>query len=199
MLSRVAHLDKSNFDPTFKVASIPSKKCQLCCAHNCITNFILKTRSVFEQDKKRSISIQDPNQDPIPRNTSSGSDGEQNGKKKTRSVTFSLEKESPPSPTVSETSSARRLTARAARSARRQATTEVDPTGMPMDQNGNTTKKVFKRRMDVKNKRNSSNNVGSSLKKKSGKEEEVVKVKLNTGTLYLYKGLHRRAVFVRRI
>jgi hypothetical protein len=91
------------------------------------------------------------------------------------------------------------LTARAARSARRQATIEVDPTGMPMDQNGNTTKKVFKRRMDVKNKRNSSNNVGSSLKKKAGKEEEVVKVKLNTGTLYLYKGLHRRAVFVRRI
>lgn len=32
-----------------------------------------------------------------------------------------------------------------------------------------------------------------------GKEEEVVKVKLNTGTLYLYKGLNRRAVFVRRV
>ena len=29
-------------------------------------------------------------------------------------------------------------------------------------------------------------------------EDEVVKVKLNTGTLYLYKGFIRRAVFVRR-
>jgi hypothetical protein len=38
-----------------------------------------------------------------------------------------------------------------------------------------------------------------SKKGTGGKEEEVVKVKLNTGTLYLYKGLHRRAVFVRRV
>ncbi len=134
------------------------------------------------------------NQDTHPRNASSGSDGE-NGKKKTRSVTFSLEKESPPSPSVSDTSSSRRLSARAARSARRQAKIEVDP--VAKDQIGTSTKKVFKRRMDVK--RNNATSVGASLKKSSDNEEEVVKVKLNTGTLYLYKGLHRRAVFVRRI
>ena len=29
-------------------------------------------------------------------------------------------------------------------------------------------------------------------------DDEVVKVKMNTGTLYLYKGLNRRAVFVRK-
>ena len=99
---------------------------------------------------------------------------------------------------MSDNSSARRVSARAARSARRQAKIEVEPTSK--DQNGTNTKKAIKRRMDVKNmKRNNSNSVGSSMKKNSDKEEEVVKVKLNTGTLYLYKGLHRRAVFVRRI
>jgi hypothetical protein len=50
-------------------------------------------------------------------------------------------------------------------------------------------------------KRNGSSNSNTAMSKKGtgGKEEEVVKVKLNTGTLYLYKGLHRRAVFVRRV
>lgn len=33
---------------------------------------------------------------------------------------------------------------------------------------------------------------------RSAVDDEVVKVKMNTGTLYLYKGLNRRAVFVRR-
>ena len=50
-------------------------------------------------------------------------------------------------------------------------------------------------------KSHSSSNNSTTIKKKGagGKDEEVVKVKLNTGTLYLYKGLHRRAVFVRRV
>lgn len=39
----------------------------------------------------------------------------------------------------------------------------------------------------------------STKKNAEGNEEEVVKVKLNTGTLYLYKGANRRAVFVRRL
>jgi hypothetical protein len=33
----------------------------------------------------------------------------------------------------------------------------------------------------------------------SGKDEEVVKIKMNTGILYLYKGLERKAVFVRKV
>lgn len=41
-------------------------------------------------------------------------------------------------------------------------------------------------------------------RKRNGKldkaaDEEVIKVKLNTGTLYLYRGLNRRAVFIRRV
>ena len=35
-------------------------------------------------------------------------------------------------------------------------------------------------------------------KAKLSVDDEVVKVKMNTGTLYLYKGLNRRAVFVRK-
>mmetsp|Transcript_26312 Transcript_26312/g.38989 ORF Transcript_26312/g.38989 Transcript_26312/m.38989 type:complete len:172 (+) Transcript_26312:56-571(+) len=144
--------------------------------------------------KDLSQSANDSN----PRNASS-SDGE-NGKKKTRSVTFSLEKQSPPSPSASasDTSTARRLTARAARSARRQAKIETDPT--KKGSNANPAKKAFKRRNDMKNmKRNGSSNATTTKKGAGGKDEEVVKVKLNTGTLYLYKGLHRRAVFVRRV
>ena len=44
-----------------------------------------------------------------------------------------------------------------------------------------------------------SSNTSSTKKGLSDKDEEVVKVKLNTGTLYLYKGVNRRAVFVRRL
>ena len=161
-----------------------------------ILTFLFSYQNQFQKDKNTHPSPKEPNQ----RNASSGSDGEQNGKKKTRSVTFSiLEKESPPSPSVSETSSSRRLSARAARSARRQAKIEVDP--IQKDQNGNSSKKVFKRRIDMKHmkRRNGSGSASSNMKKSSEKEEEVVKVKLNTGILYLYKGLNRRAVFVRRI
>ncbi len=122
-----------------------------------------------------------------------GSQSSQNGKKKTRSVTFSLGKENPPSPSVSDTSSARRVSARAERSMRRQAKIETDPT----KKGSNTNKKLsFKRRIDMK--RNSINS-SSNSKKNGGKDDEVVKVKLNTGTLYLYKGSVRRAVFVRRL
>lgn len=121
----------------------------------------------------------------------------ENDKKKTRAVTFSLETgETPPSPSVSDASSSlRNKTARAQRSARRQLKVETEPAkkGPAM-----IPKKGSKRRMEMKKE------IGvvttTSIKKSSDdKDEEVVKVKLNTGTLYLYKGANRRAVFVRRL
>ena len=127
------------------------------------------------------------------------------GKKKARSVTFSMDTQSaPPSPSVSD-ESAKKKSARAQRQARRQAQTQKDPI-----KKGSAIKKVMgkksfdsKRRVEVKKaKRNSSsnNNTTTIMKKGAGgKEEEVVRVKLNTGTLYLYKGFNRRAVFVRRL
>jgi hypothetical protein len=42
------------------------------------------------------------------------------------------------------------------------------------------------------------NSSSISVNGKVNKTEEVVKVKLNTGTLLLYKGHNRRAVFLRR-
>jgi hypothetical protein len=94
------------------------------------------------------------------------------------------------------------LSARARRSKRRQAQIETDPT-----KTGSSIKKVIgKRALDSKIKKDytkgsSMSNIGTTMMKKGagGAEEEVVKVKLNTGTLYLYKGLNRRAVFVRRV
>jgi hypothetical protein len=113
-------------------------------------------------------------------------------------VTFSLEKQSPPSPSASDASSSLHVSARAARSARRQAKIETDPVQkVPSIE---PSKKLHKRRLDMKSvKRNGSSNASNMKKSAGGKDDEVVKVKLVTGTLYLYKGVHRRAVFVRRV
>jgi hypothetical protein len=48
----------------------------------------------------------------------------------------------------------------------------------------------------LKSEKNSESKIKKDLK---GKVEEVVKVKLNTGILYLYKGIHLRAFFMRTI
>jgi hypothetical protein len=62
------------------------------------------------------------------------------------------------------------------------------------------SKKSYESNLKKQYMKGSSSNTGTTMMKKgtNGKDEEVVKVKLITGTLYLYKGLHRRAVFVRR-
>jgi hypothetical protein len=118
-------------------------------------------------------------------------------KKKTRAVTFSLVNgENPPSPSASDASSSQRnKTARAQRSARRQLKVETEP---PKKGPATVTKKGSKRRMEMK-KDLGVLTTTSTKKNADGKEEEVVKIKLNTGTLYLYKGANRRAVFVRRL
>lgn len=134
--------------------------------------------------------------------STSGSDDQTDPKKKSR-VTFSQDTMVPPSPSISDASSSmkRAVSARAQRSLRRQAKIEKDPV-----QKGCSTGNKFsimkpRRRIDKNDQQaNSSMNSTTIMRKgPSGKEEEVVKVKLNTGTLYLYKGVNRRAVFVRRI
>mmetsp|Transcript_15787 Transcript_15787/g.19252 ORF Transcript_15787/g.19252 Transcript_15787/m.19252 type:complete len:190 (+) Transcript_15787:84-653(+) len=148
---------------------------------------------------------------------SSGSDGDENNQssqlkqkkvsssvsKNNRSVTFSLDNQSPPSPSISDASSSikgRGVSARAQRSMRRQAKIETDPS-----KKSSMIKKGYnKRQMEYNIKKEFNKLVASdttTIMKKGagGKEEEVVKVKLNTGTLYLYKGLHRRAIFNRRV
>ena len=118
-------------------------------------------------------------------------------KKKSRSVTFHLSSGSPPSPSVSETSSKAAVSARAERSLRRQAKIGDDPVKI-----ASSIKKISSSRngLDMK-KRIESKHSGTTIMKKgaSGKDEEVVKIKMNTGILYLYKGLERKAVFVRKV
>ncbi|GFH47520.1 predicted protein [Chaetoceros tenuissimus] len=99
---------------------------------------------------------------------SNASDGE-NPRRKTR-VTFSQDDTNPPSPSVSDGSSARRVSARAARSARRQAKIDVDP---PAKKGGNSSKNAFKRRMEIK--RSASNTSNS----KKDKDEELFKRSLH--------------------
>ena len=79
---------------------------------------------------------------------------------------------------------------------RRQAKIEKDPVRKGPSSISISNKKsgLKPRRAEMKGKKSS-----QSSSSKKGKDEEVVKVKLNTGTLYLYKGSHRRAVFVRRL
>ena len=131
-------------------------------------------------------------------------------KKKTakanRSVTFSLgnDQSLTASPTGSETSSlpgkgseaGGAASARARRSERRQAQIEKDPVKKgPAAMKKGTNKKDI----EANTKNTSAGKKNSSKKGIGGKEEEAVKVKLNTGTLYLYRGVNRRAVFVRRV
>ncbi len=126
-----------------------------------------------------------------------------------RSVTFSLggNNTTPTSPSASDASlsikgnAASGLSARAKRSKRRQAKIEKDPSKTPSA----SKKDIVKKSIDATSKKlgkgkGSGKNGGANKKGANGNgEEEVVKVKLNTGILYLYKGLHRRAVFVRRV
>lgn len=82
-----------------------------------------------------------------------------------------------------------KVSAREQRSLRRQAKIEEEAVILPPPVPSNGANR--KRRLPSKH---------SSLKKrKSDGDEEVVKVKLKTGTLYLYRGLNRRAEFVRRV
>lgn len=125
--------------------------------------------------------------------SASDSDDQADQKKKSRSVTFSLDTPAPPSPSISDASSSmkRAVSARAERSLKRQRKIEKEQV-----QKGPSTVNKF-----MKPRRPNPMETSTTVFRKgpSGKEEEVVKVKLNTGTLFLYKGIHRRAVFVRRI
>ena len=98
-------------------------------------------------------------------------------------------------------SNSKRVSAREQRSRRRQAKIEEEAvTIAPMPAHSHKPTASIggsrsKRRMPGKH---------STLKKRktinsSGASEEVVKVKLNTGTLYLYRGVNRRAEFIRRV
>ena len=121
--------------------------------------------------------------------TSSSEIEETNSAKKMR-VTFSLDVPTPASPSISENSSSKneaKVSARAARSLRRQAKIET------------VAAKVAPRTSSVAMKRGRKQNNTPSKRGKAANDEEVVKIKLNTGILYMYKGLNRRVVFVRRL
>jgi len=140
-----------------------------------------------------------------PSGSTSGSDDQADPKKKSRSVTFSQDTMVPPSPSMSDASSSamkKATSARAQRSLRRQAKIETDPVQKGCSTGNNFSIMKARRRLDKHDLKPSNSSMNSTTimrKGPSGKEEEVVKVKLNTGTLYLYKGVNRRAVFVRRI
>ena len=107
-------------------------------------------------------------------------------------MTFALDTPVPPSPSISDASSSmkRVRSARAERSLRRQVKIEKE-----LGTKGPT---ITKPGMKASRRRIDKNDLKQTIYRKgpSGKEEEVVKVKLITGTLFLYKGTNRRDVFV---
>ena len=77
-----------------------------------------------------------------------------------------------------------RRSAREARSRRRQA--QIDEEAPADDASKGTTRRVAPQ--------------GNARKRQRvDTDGEVIKVKLLTGTLFLYRGLHRRAEFIRRV
>eukprot|EP00521_Asterionellopsis_glacialis_P016616 CAMPEP_0195294460 /NCGR_PEP_ID=MMETSP0707-20130614/15060_1 /TAXON_ID=33640 /ORGANISM="Asterionellopsis glacialis, Strain CCMP134" /LENGTH=266 /DNA_ID=CAMNT_0040355441 /DNA_START=42 /DNA_END=842 /DNA_ORIENTATION=- len=91
-----------------------------------------------------------------------------------------------------------KVSAREQRSLRRQAMIQEDaPLSLPDEK---SHKK--KRSLEVLlNKCGNGSKAGPNCNhgnKRPRKDEEVVKIPMNTGTLYLHRGLHRRATFVRR-
>ena len=120
----------------------------------------------------------------------SSSEIEETNSAKKRRVTFSLDVPTPASPSISENSSSKneaKVSARAARSLRRQAKIET------------VAAKVAPRTSVAMKRGRKQNTTSTSKRGKAANDEEVVKIKLNTGTLYMYKGLNRRVVFVRRL
>lgn len=82
------------------------------------------------------------------------------------------------------------LSARAQRRLRREARS-VD------DSCSSSSSPALRKSMGTKKKRNACNEV-TNCSKKTKSNDEVIEVKMLTGTLYLYRGLNRRAEFVRR-
>ena len=112
-------------------------------------------------------------------------------------VTFSLDTPALLSPSTSVASSMSMkdtVSARAERSLKRQRQIEKEQ----VQKRQISGKKFTKQKNGAK--RSDSVETSTTIFKKgpNGKKEEVVKVKLNTGTLFLYKGINRRAVFIRR-
>mmetsp|Transcript_24837 Transcript_24837/g.36751 ORF Transcript_24837/g.36751 Transcript_24837/m.36751 type:complete len:236 (-) Transcript_24837:80-787(-) len=128
------------------------------------------------------------------RHSGSSGEGEDEKKRKNKSVSFS--DTGTPAQSDDSSSSAKKASAREQRSLRRQA--KIDEEVVFTVPIGGS--RSSKRRLPS-SRSGSGGNINSSNKRVKGENgnEEVVKVKLLTGTLYLYRGLHRRAEFIRRV
>lgn len=125
-----------------------------------------------------------------PSGSSEEEDGAENDVAKKKSVSFSNES----SPALSDQSSqgasdAKKVSAREQRSRRRQAILEDEKAAPGSISNANAGKK----RPLPKNVKN------AAKKARADDNDECVKIKFLTGTLYLYRGRHRRAEFIRKI
>lgn len=154
-------------------------------------------------DEDRMTPENYPNKQSIKRtnaSTSGSSEDEEaksNGNNNKKNVTFSAESSlvasdsssSPPSNENNEhagdNQATKRAKAREERIARRQA--KVEEKGQP------NKRKAGDRGKD------SGSNKRSRVVDANHSDEEVITVQMRTGTLYLYRGLHRRAEFVRKL
>ena len=107
-----------------------------------------------------------------------------------------------PSPSASDTSAARLLSAREARVRRRQGAVFAHDKPI-LDSKISMSSSLHNTTTNSNNTNNKRKLTGAAklaaAKKKREKEEDCVKIKFLTGTLYLYRGERRRAEFVRRV
>lgn len=132
-------------------------------------------KATEQEDSPSSQAIPPPRRARTSRNSGSSEDVPN------KRVTFS--ESSPMTSDDSAADHAAKVSAREERSRLRQAKVEEAP---PAIEGGS------KRLMPP-------NNLSNNNKRQKAKGDEVVVVKLLTGTLYLYRGAHRRAEFVRRV
>lgn len=137
--------------------------------------------------------------------TSAGSSAEEQSgnpkKKQQKAVSFSPEGRpaesdiSPPKDIVKKSRSLRsKVSDREQRSRRRQAMIEEEAQTIPGGGVGSASTSTA----PIKRPRPHAPASHSSKKMRAGTNEEVIKVPMLTGTLYLYRGLRRRAEFIRK-
>jgi hypothetical protein len=118
---------------------------------------------------------------------------------KNKAVVFS-DGGSPPHSDDSSAAHDRKVSTREQRSRRRQAKIDVDPvTSIELSQGAGLEQLPPSTTIIKKRQRPPPVNCKNTKRTKTDDSQEVVKVNLLTGTLYLYRGLNRRAEFVRRI
>ena len=162
------------------------------------TEITVKDRKNKKKNRNKASTTKNEGKGGSTNSSSEDQSGAEVGKKKKKTVSFSQERQ----PTDTDASSPKdqaskkrglrsKVSDREQRSRRRQQMIEEEAQTLPAapaSSNNNHNKRP----------RPHGGMAQAAKKSKTGAKEEVIKVPMLTGTLYLYKGLRRRAEFIRK-